>query len=58
MQKHYLDYLIDWSFKGVDWLFVLSSENEADRKEHTGYFLAKGGINSYNVEIDGRIFYD
>ena len=42
----------------MDWLFVLSSENEADRKQHTGYFLAKGGINSYNVEIDGRIFYD
>ena len=37
-QNHHLDYLIDPSFQGVNRLFVLSLENNDDRKTHTGYF--------------------
>ena len=37
--NQYLDFLIDPSFQGVNWFFVLSFENEGDRKVHTGYYL-------------------
>ena len=40
-QKQYLDFLIDPSFQGVNRLFVLSFENEDDRKVSTGYYLSK-----------------
>ena len=40
-QNQYLDFLIDPSFQGVNRLFVLSFENEEDRKVHTGYYLPK-----------------
>ena len=39
--NQYLDFLIDPSFQGVNWFFVLSFENEGDRKVHTGYYLPK-----------------
>ena len=35
--NQYLDFLIDPRFQGVNWFFVLSFENEGDRKVHTGY---------------------
>ena len=35
-QKQYLDFSIDASFWGVNRLFVLSFEDENDRKVHTG----------------------
>ena len=37
IRKPYLDYLIDPSFQGVNRLFILSIENEDDRKAHTRY---------------------
>ena len=37
----YLDFLIDPTFLGIIRLFVLSFENEGDRKVHTGYYLPK-----------------
>ena len=37
----YLDCFIDPSFQGVNKLFVLSFENDADRREHTAYYLQK-----------------
>ena len=57
-QNQYLDFLIDPSFQGVNGLFVLWFENEADRKIHTGYFLPKLEIKHYSVIIDGKIFFD
>ena len=39
--NRYLDFLIEPSFQGVHRLFVLSFENEGDRKVHTGYYLPK-----------------
>ena len=38
--------------------FVLSFENEGDRKVHTGYYLPKLEIKYYNVIIDGKNFFD
>ena len=52
--NQYLDFLIVPSFQGVKSLFVLSSENEGDRKVHTGYYLPKREIKDYNVMIDGK----
>ena len=37
----YLDFLIGPTFQGINRLFVLSFENEGDRKVHTGYYLPK-----------------
>ena len=50
-QNHYLDFLIDPSFQGVNMLFVLSFENEND-------FLPTVEIKDYNVMIDERNFFD
>ena len=52
--NQYLDFLIDPSVQGVNTLFVLSFENECDRKVHTGYYLPKVEIKDYSVIIDGK----
>ena len=57
-QNHYLDFLIDPSFQGVNRLFGLSFENEEDRKAHTGYYLPKVDIKDYNVMTDEKSFFD
>ena len=41
MKSVFTFYLTDSSFQGVNRLFVLSFENEEDRKVHTGYYLPK-----------------
>ena len=46
--------MIDPSFQGVNRLFVLSFENDEDRKVHTGCYLPKVEIKNYNVMIDGK----
>ena len=56
--NQYLDFLIDPRFQGVNILFVLSFENEGDRKVHTGYNLPKVETKDYNVLIDGENFFD
>ena len=43
-QNPNLNYLIEPSFEGVNRLFVLAFENDAQRKVHSGYYLP-------NVEI-------
>ena len=57
-QNQYLDYLIDPSFLGVNRLFVLIFENNADRTGLTGYFFPKVEIKDYNVIIDGQNIFD
>ena len=54
----YLNYLINPSFQGVKRLFVLSFENEHDRRSHSTYYLAKVKIKVYNVMVDDRNFVD
>ena len=52
----------DASFKGVSKLFVLAYEhgdaNYVNEKTFNKYFLPKITIEKYNVEIEGRNFYD
>ena len=48
VQNRYLSYLINPSFQGVNRLFVLSLENENDRKSHLTYYLPKVEIKDYN----------
>ena len=46
--------MINWTFQGVNRLFVLSFENENDRAAHTGLYLPKVEIKDYNVKINGK----
>ena len=57
-RNQYLYFLIDPSFQRVNRLFVLSFENEEDRKVHTEYYLPKVEIKDCNVIIDGKNFFD
>ena len=55
-RNQYLNFLIDPSFQGVNRRFILSFENEEDRKVFTGYYLSKVEIKNYNIMIDGKTF--
>ena len=57
-QNKYLNHLINPIFQGVNRLFVLSFENEDQRKPNSTYYLPKVEIKDYNVMIDGRNFFD
>ena len=51
-----LNYLIDPTFGNVNILFVLSFENEEDRKSYYKYYVPNVEIKDYNVLIDGNAF--
>ena len=57
-RNRYLNHLINPSFQGVNRLFVLSFENEDDRKSHSTYYLPKVKIKDYNVMTDGKNLFD
>ena len=57
-QNPNLNYLIEPSFQGVNRIFVLAFENDAQRKVHSGYYLPIVEIKSYNVMINGENFFD
>ena len=57
-QSRYLNHLINPSFQEVNILFVLTFENEDQRKSHSSYYLQKVEIKYYNVMIDVRNFFD
>ena len=55
--------LLDSSYQGVKRLFVLayrdqSGVNRVTADSHRRYLLPRVKINNYNIEIDGRNFYD
>ena len=54
IKEPYLGYEVDPSFQGVNILFVVSFENNDDRKAHTRYFLSKVEIKDYNIIINGQ----
>ena len=54
MHETYLNHLINASFQGVNRLFVLSFQNENDRKPHSTNYLPKVEIKDYNFMIDGK----
>ena len=53
-QNEYLDNLIDPRFQGLNTLFALSFENNANRTGNTEYFLPKLEMKDYNVMIKGQ----
>ena len=57
-QNRYLNHLVNPSFQGVNRLFVLSFENENERKLHSAYHLPKVEIKGHNVMIDDINFFD
>ena len=61
--EKYIKELLDSSCQGVKRLFVLADDNtEGNNQISVGsykrYFFPRVKIESYNIEIDGRIFYD
>ena len=59
--NEYIRESIDASFQGVNKLFVLpyaSSNNITDENSYRRCFLPRIKITNYNIEIDGRNFYD
>ena len=53
-ENRYLHHLINPRFQGVNRLFVLSFENDDQRKSHSKYYLPKVEIKGYNVMFDGK----
>ena len=63
IKKKYIRELLDSSFQGVKRLFVLAYDNTAGNNwvsvySYKKYFLPRVKIDNYNIEIDGRNFYD
>ena len=57
-EKHIRE-LLDSSYKGVKILFVLAYDNnQVSVHSFKKYFLPRVRIEKYNIEIDGRNFYD
>ena len=57
-QNNNLNYLIDPTFTRVNRLFVLSFENEDDRRSFSKYYVPNVQIKDFNVLIDGKRFFD
>ena len=57
-QNANLNHLIELSFQGVNRLFVLSFENDAQRISNRRYYIPNVKIKDYNLMIDGKIFFD
>ena len=59
--NEYIRERLDASFQGVNRLFVLayaSGDNITNENSYRKYFLPRIKIENYNIEIDGRNFYD
>ena len=61
--EKYIRELLDSSYQGVKRLFVLAYNNTAGNNQvsvdsYKKYFLPRVKIENYNIEIDGRNFYD
>ena len=69
-EEKYIRKLLDSSYQGVKRLFAIAYDNTADDANHNAnhnqvfidsfkkYFLPRVKIENYNIEIDGRNFYD
>ena len=62
-EEKYRRELLDSSLQGVKRLFVLAYNNTANNDQisvdfYKKYFLPRVKIENYNIEIDGRNFYD
>ena len=57
-QNANLNHLTEPIFQGVNRLFVLAFENDAQRTSNKRYYLPNVEIKDYNVMIDGKNFFD
>ena len=57
-QNPNLNHLIEPSFQGVNTLFVLAFEDDAQRISRKRYYIANVEIKDYNVMIDGKNLFD
>ena len=57
-QDQNLNYLVEPSFKGVNRLFVLAFENNAQRASHSDYYPPNVEFKGYNVMINGEKCFD
>ena len=53
-----LNHLLESRFQGVNRLFVLAFEKDAQRTSNKGGYLANVEINDYNVIIDEKNYFD
>ena len=61
-ENDYIRQLLDASYQGVQILFILAYDNTGinpvTANSHRRYFIPRIKIENYNIEIDGRNFYD
>ena len=57
-QNPNLNHLVEPSFQGVNRLFVLAFENDAQRTSHSNYYLPNVEIKDYNIMINGENFFN
>ena len=57
-QSRYLNHLVGPGFQGVNTLFVLSFENDDDKRSHSNFYLPRVEVKDYNVMIDGKKYFD
>ena len=55
-QNANLNHLIEPRFQGINRLFVLAFENDAQRTSNKRYYIRNVEIKDYNVMIDGKTF--
>ena len=55
-QNPNLNHLLEQNFQGVNRLFVLVFENDAQRTSDKRFYLPNVDIKGYNVMIDGKNF--
>ena len=57
-QNGNLKHVVEPSFQGINKLFALSFENDAQRTSNKRYCLTNVEVKDYNVMIDGKNFFD
>ena len=57
-QNANLNHLIEPNFQGINRLFVLAFENDAQRASNKRYYIPNEEIKDYNLMIDGKNFFD
>ena len=53
-----LNHLIEPSFQGINRLFILGFQNDAQRTSNKRYYIPNVEVKDYNVMIDGKKFFD
>ena len=56
MSNPFLDFSVESSFEGVNRLFVVSFENQDDRKVPKKHYLTTTEIKDYSIVIDNKTF--